>query len=88
MLTKGQIVGARAMLGLNQDQLVELVKAKDGTFSRSTLGRLEAKGSDHVLGATVRRVQEALEEQGAIFLPEDPERGLGPGVRIRSVNRL
>ncbi len=71
-----QIKAARALLGWSQADLAQMSKV-----SEPTIARLEA--SDGELGGrevTARKIQEAFEAAGILFLDSD---GLGPGVRLK-----
>jgi len=64
-ITAAQARGARAMLGLHQEDL-----AKQAGVTRSTLATFEAGGtSPHE--ATLQRIQVALETAGAVFVETD-----------------
>ena len=73
-----QIRAARGLLGWNQKDL----QARTG-LAISTIRSVEkSTGNSGQLG-TWRAIQDELEKAGVIFEPEDPERGLGVGVRMR-----
>lgn len=71
-ITAAQARGARAMLGLHQEDL-----AKQAGVTRSTLATFEA-GETSPHGPTLRRIQAALETAGAVFIETD----VGVGVLI------
>jgi transcriptional regulator with XRE-family HTH domain len=76
MITGAQLRAARAMLKLEQTELAELSKV-----SLETVRRLERM--DGLLLANVKTVsnlQNALEGEGIIFLPEN---GGSAGIRLR-----
>ena len=70
-----QIKAARALLGLNQDEL-----AKAAGIGSATLKRVEA--TDQIRGAagTIWKIEQALEAAGIEFIPAGA--GKGPGVRL------
>ncbi len=70
-----QLRAARALLGLDQEELAEKVGVSD-----NTIRNMEARGSEPVGGfaSTRDKVREALEGMGIEFLNND-----SPGVRMR-----
>ena len=77
MVNPAQIRGARALLGMRQQELADLA-----SMSVVTLKRLEAAGTT-VRGSarTIASLQRALEEAGIVFI--DQNNDLGPGVRLK-----
>jgi len=76
MITMEQIRGARAMLGLTQQEL-----AKKAEISMGTLNNIERGVQTDPKISTMRAIQEALERAGIDFLGEDSDR---PGVQMKS----
>lgn len=76
MLTGEQLRAARAMLKMEQGELAELSGVSVETIKR--LERLDGPLSANSM--TLVGLQQALEGEGAIFLPEN---GGLPGVRLR-----
>ena len=76
MILPKQIKAARALLGLNQDEL-----ARAAGIGSATLKRVEA--TDEVRGAagTLWKIEQALEKAGIEFI--SAEGGKGQGVRLR-----
>lgn len=74
MITPEQIRGARAMLGITQADL-----AKRAELSTTGLNNIES-GSSDPKASTLKKIQAALEEAGAVFIDQN---GHGPGVRLR-----
>jgi transcriptional regulator with XRE-family HTH domain len=74
MTTSDQLRAARAILGLSQDEVAEMI----GTSSK-TIRRAET-GADTVSSGTVAAIRAALESAGVEFLEEN---GGGAGVRLR-----
>jgi transcriptional regulator with XRE-family HTH domain len=72
-----QLRAARALLGLDQEALAELVGVSD-----NTIRNMEAHGSESVGGfaSTREKAREALEHQGIEFFNGD-----APGVRLRKI---
>ena len=75
MILPKQIKAARALLGLNQDEL-----AQAAGIGSATLKRVEA--TDQIRGAagTIWKIEQALEKAGVEFIPAGA--GKGPGVRL------
>jgi transcriptional regulator with XRE-family HTH domain len=76
MIGAAQIKAARALLGLDQRKLSKLADVGISTLKRIELAS-EVTGSARSLW----RIQQALEEAGVEFIPEEPGRGCG--VRLR-----
>ena len=76
MIGAAQIKAARALLGLDQQELSELADIGISTLKRIELAT-EVTGSARSLW----KIQRALEGAGVEFIPEEAERG--PGVRLR-----
>lgn len=77
MITGGQIRAARALLKWKAKDLAE----KSGV-SWATIQRMETEdGVPNTLAKNVTAVQQALESEGIIFVPEDE--AAGAGVRLR-----
>jgi DNA-binding XRE family transcriptional regulator len=74
MLTRLQILAARAMLEMTRADLA----AKVG-LSVTGLGNIETGISDPKV-STMEAIQTALEASGVVFIPADT---LGPGVRLK-----
>lgn len=74
-ITSGQIVAARALTEISQAKLAERAR-----IALSDLVELE-RGLVDETGRTVARVRKALEELGAVFIPE--RHGAGAGVRLK-----
>ena len=76
MILPKQIKAARALLGLNQDEL-----ARAAGIGSATLKRVEA--TDEIRGAagTIWKIEQALEKAGIEFI--SAEGGKGQGVRLR-----
>jgi transcriptional regulator with XRE-family HTH domain len=75
LTTGAQLRAARALAGIEQDQLAEAAGVSANTISR--IERIRGEFGAHV--DTVRRLQRALEEAGVEFLDGDR-----PGVRMRA----
>ena len=73
MLQRGQIRAARALLNWRQGHLAE--RAAVGL---ATIQRLE-KGDGPLTGniSTLRRIQEAFEKAGIVFMDKDAQGGVG-----------
>ena len=76
MIGAAQIKAARALLGLDQQELSKLADVGISTLKRIELAS-EVTGSARSLW----KIQLALEHAGVEFIPE--EAGRGPGVRLR-----
>ena len=76
MIVPKQIKAARALLGLNQDEL-----AQAAGIGSATLKRVEA--TDQIRGAagTIWKIEQALEKAGIEFIAAND--GKGAGVRLR-----
>lgn len=74
-ITAAQARGARAMLGISQDEMSKLAG-----ISRKTLTTFEAGDAD-VRPGTVEKLQAALEDAGARFV----EAGNSVGVMVEAV---
>ena len=75
-LTGAQIRAARSLIGLAQNEIVELAGTSIATYRR-------IEGEDGVPNAsakTLAAIQKALEAAGVIFIPENGE---GVGVRLK-----
>jgi transcriptional regulator with XRE-family HTH domain len=66
---------ARALLGWTRDDLAE----RSGV-SAPTIKRMESIGTERSVAATVNAIQQALEDGGVTFIPQN---GAGSGVRLR-----
>ena len=77
MIAPKQIRAARALLGINQEEL-----AKRSSVGVATIRRIEAS-KDRPTGnaRTLWKIRLALEDAGIRFL--DETENLGPGVRLR-----
>lgn len=77
MLRTGrQLRAARHLVGMDQQQLADA-----SGVGLNTISRMESRDGDiPSRGGTLARVQAALEEAGAVFIPEN---GGGLGVRLR-----
>lgn len=73
-----QIQAARALLGWSQAQVAEVAGVSVPTVKRAE-GAAQARASQDA----VRAIQEALEEAGIQFIPEN---GGGAGVRLRNLD--
>lgn len=76
MLEPGQVRMARAALKISVRELAVLSGVADSTILRFEAGR------GAMLTSNMRRIQDALENEGVIFMPADATGG--PGVRLRS----
>ena len=76
MIGAAQIKAARALLGLDQQELSKLADVGISTLKRIELAT-EVTGSARSLW----KIQQALEYAGVEFISE--EAGRGPGVRLR-----
>lgn len=76
MIGAAQIKAARALLGLDQQELSKLADVGISTLKRIELAT-EVTGSARSLW----KIQQALEHAGVEFIPE--ESGRGPGVRLK-----
>lgn len=84
-----QIAAARALTGISRSDLAAAAK-----LPLTTLRRMEASGSAFPnAGDRLQAVRKALEDFGAVFIPEGD--GLGGGVRlkftrldVKQINRL
>jgi len=74
--TGNQIKAARALAGINQEQLAELA-----SVNVNTIRNMEGRGGEMLVSGldTVMKVQTALEGAGVQFIPEN---GGGAGVRL------
>ncbi len=76
-ITGRQIAAARALTGVSQSDLANAAK-----LSLAALKRMEASGSASPgTSESLQAVRRALEEFGAVFIPEGD--GLGGGVRLK-----
>ncbi|QBX36773.1 XRE family transcriptional regulator [Brevundimonas sp. S30B] len=75
MLEPSQVRMARAALKISVRELSSLSGVAD-----STILRFEA-GKGAILTSNMRRMQDALENAGVVFLPPDSQ--CGPGVRLK-----
>ncbi len=75
-ITAAQARGARAMLGISQEDMASMAG-----ISRKTLTTFEANEAG-VKPGTMEKVQAALEEAGAVFIQSD----VGVGVMVRNPN--
>ena len=75
MIIPAQIKAARALLGVTQAQLAEMAG-----ISKTALVNIEA-GSSDPKSSTLDRIQTALENLGAVFIPKN---GGGAGVRMKA----
>ena len=75
-ITSGQILAARALTEISQARLAERAR-----IALSDLVELERGMAGDKTGQTVARVRKALEELGAVFIPE--RLGAGAGVRLK-----
>lgn len=75
--TGNQLRAARALTGLNQNELAERA-----SVNVNTIRNMEARGAQTLVSGldVVRKVQAALESAGVTFIPEN---GGGAGVRLR-----
>ena len=77
MIYPSQIKAARALIGMNQLELAELVGV-----SAATIKRIEASGNELRFKVdTMLRIQEALETHGIAFIDADDVGGAG--VRLK-----
>lgn len=76
MLEPSQVRMARAALKISVRKLAVLSGVADSTILRFETGR------GAILTSNMRRIQDALENEGVIFLPSDANGG--PGVRLKS----
>lgn len=74
MIDAGQIKAARALLGLTQNDL-----ATATGLSVQTIKRMETAGTLRSTVSNVLAIQNALENAGVVFIPEN---GGGTGVRL------
>lgn len=78
MFTSGQLRAGRGLLGWSQTKL-----SKVAGVSQATVKRMEgALGPGRSSMDNVTSVQQALEEAGVEFIPEN---GGGPGVRLKKI---
>jgi len=75
MATQDQLRAARALCGLSQGQLAEIIGV-----STKTIKRAEGAASPPASHAAIAAIRAALERAGVEFLEEN---GGGPGVRLR-----
>jgi transcriptional regulator with XRE-family HTH domain len=75
VIVASQIKAARAMLGMDQQEL-----SKIANIGISTLKRIELAAEVTGTARSLLKIQKALEAAGIEFLPE--EAGRGPGVRL------
>jgi hypothetical protein len=88
-ITGRQIAAARALTGVSRADLAAATK-----LPLTTLKRMETSGSAFPnVGERLQAVRKALEDFGAVFIPEGD--GLGGGVRlkftrldVKQINRL
>ena len=73
IITPDQCRGARELLHLSQEELCELAGV-----SRASVGDFE-NGKPKPYTTTLKKIRDALESAGAIFVDEN---GGGPGVRL------
>ena len=78
MMSSSQCRAARALLGITQPALAELA-----SLGLSTVVDFE-KGRRQVSDAAIHSLQQALEQAGVKFIPEN---GGGVGVRLKSRGR-
>lgn len=74
MITPEQVRAARALLQIGVRDLAQMAGVAPGTISRFETGKSD------LLGASMRKVQQALQTAGVEFIPEN---GGGAGVRLR-----
>jgi hypothetical protein len=75
-ITRGQILAARALTEISQARLAERAQV-----DLSALVALERGHAADDTGRIAARVRKALEELGAVFIPE--RLGAGAGVRLK-----
>jgi transcriptional regulator with XRE-family HTH domain len=81
MITSEQIRAARALLGINQDELAQSASVGVATIRRIETGRGMAGGNMR----TLWKIRSALEDAGVKFL--DQSTSSGPGVRLSRPSR-
>ncbi len=74
MTTAQQLRAARALLGMSQDELAQLMNRTTKTIRRAETDK------DTVAEITINEMRLALEKAGIEFIEEN---GGGPGVRLR-----
>ena len=75
-----QCAAARALLGWTQDDL-----ARNAQVARATITSFEGKARIEPMRKNLLAIIASLESAGVAFIPEDTERGLGAGVRQRTL---
>lgn len=76
MISAAQVRMARAALRFSVRQLAEAAGVADSTILRFETGR------GAILATNLDRIQTALEDAGAVFIPADAQGG--PGVRLKA----
>lgn len=75
-----QCAAARILVDWSQDQL-----AKNAGVARATIAGFEGNTRIEPSRANLAAIIASLEQAGVAFIPEDIERGLGAGVRLRKL---
>ena len=76
MINAAQVRMARAALRFSVRQLAESAGVADSTILRFETGR------GAILATNLGRIQQALEDEGVVFIPADAQGG--PGVRLKA----
>ncbi|MFQ3453892.1 helix-turn-helix transcriptional regulator [Bradyrhizobium sp. UFLA01-814] len=79
-ISASQCAAARALVGWSQDEL-----ALAAQVSRATIANFESNTRIEPSQRNLLSIVASLEQKGVMFIPEDVERGLGAGVRLRKL---
>jgi len=79
-ISASQCAAARALVGWSQDDL-----AMAAQVSRATIANFEGNTRIEPARKNLFSIIASLEQKGVMFIPEDIERGLGAGVRLRKL---
>jgi len=79
-ISASQCSAARALVGWSQDQL-----ATNAQVARATIASFEGNARIEPSRKNLLAIIASLEQAGVAFIPEDIERGLGAGVRLRKL---
>jgi|SRR5579883_601883 len=79
-ISASQCAAARALVGWSQEEL-----ATAAQVSRATIANFEGNTRIEPSRKNLLAIIASLEQKGVLFIPEDVERSLGAGVRLRKL---
>lgn len=79
-ISASQCAAGRALVGWSQDEL-----AKNAQVARATITSFEGNARIEPARKNLLAIIAAMEQAGVMFIPEDVQRGLGAGVRLRKL---